>query len=171
MGEDIEYESVGGEDVNMRRDAYLQKVEGVLDPAYRLATMLLGDYAAAEQAVHDTTLRAWGEYRRVGGNVTSFRTWFLSHVVRHCRRGRWWRRLTRRPGEAVTGATRLEHALLRLPDEHRAALFCHHFLRLPHDEAARVLGIPSAAKVRMLVHRIAERLEPDLEPDDEPAHA
>jgi DNA-directed RNA polymerase specialized sigma24 family protein len=171
MGEEIEYERVGGEDITMGRDAYMRKVEAVLDPAYRLATLLLGDYTGAEEAVHDTTLLAWAEYRRLGGQVTSFRTWFFGRVVRHCRRRRWLRSLSRRRGERVTGSTRLEAALLGLSGRDRAALFCHHSLLLPDDEAARVLGISSAAKVAALVSRLGRKLQPELEPEDEPASA
>src|SRR5690242_21897340 len=81
------------------RDAFMTRVEGILDPAYRLATVILLDYAAAEDVVHAATLSAWSRYRALRGEVTSFRTWFLAIVAVRCRRRRRWRRLTLRGGD------------------------------------------------------------------------
>src|SRR5207302_9171293 len=85
MGEDRS----GREDLTLSRDAFMTHVEAVLDPAYRLASVLLQEDAAAEDAVHAATMRAWRGYRRARGEVTSFRTWFLAMVVAECRRARW----------------------------------------------------------------------------------
>src|SRR5215831_18477773 len=80
-------------------EAFMTQVDGVIDAAYRLATVILLDYAAAEDVVHDATVRAWRRYRRLKTRPVSFRTWFLAIVVGQCRRIRWWRRLTFRGDE------------------------------------------------------------------------
>ncbi len=155
------------DDLKAGRDAFMSRVEGVLEPSYRLATVLLLDHAAAEDAVHDATLRAWNRYRRMAGDVTSFRTWFLSIVVAECRRARWWRRLTLRGrGEGIVPSNGMQDALLRLRPGQRAALFCFFTLDLPIDEAARVLGT-SPARVRSRVYRAEARLFPVLEVEED----
>ena len=155
------------EDMTPGRDAFMARVESVLDPSYRLATVILLDYAAAEDAVHDATLRAWGLYRRAGGDVTSFRTWFLTIVAGECRRARRRRLLTLRgrgPGLGRLGG--LRDVLARLPLPSRAALFCSVSLELPVDEVARVLG-SSPNRVRTRIYRAGEVVQAELDREDE----
>jgi DNA-directed RNA polymerase specialized sigma24 family protein len=161
MGDD----SARTEDLALGRDAFMSHVEGVLDPAYRLATVILLDFSAAEDAVHDATLRAWRRYVRVGGEVTSFRTWFLSIVVARCRAARRRRLLGRRGrGGGIEPAGGMAEALVGLPLASRTALFCFVSLDLPMDEVARVLGT-SLARVRSRVYGAGERLQAKLEPE------
>jgi DNA-directed RNA polymerase specialized sigma24 family protein len=136
----------------------------VLDSAYRLATVMLRDSMAAEDAVHRASLGAWRRYRRVRGEVTSFRTWFLAMVARECRRARLtgWLRLPSRRSPvvpSVSGSGNLPDAILRLPFTDRAALFCFFYLDLPMDEVARVLG-GSTRAARSRVSRASQRLQP-----------
>jgi RNA polymerase sigma factor (sigma-70 family) len=148
------------EDLTLGRDAFMTRVEAVVDPSYRLATVMLLDYVAAEDAVHGATLRAWRQYRRLRGEVTNFRTWFLAIVANHCRRLRWRRPLAarrRREGLARSGDA-IHDAILRLPAGSRAAVFCFYFLDLPLDEVARVLRL-SPARVRAQVYGAADRLQ------------
>src|SRR5258708_6758911 len=112
---------------DLGRDVFLARVDGVLDPAYRLATVMLLDYTAAEDAVHDATVRAWAQYRRVRGDVQSFRTWFLSFVAAECRRVRGPSPGRREADPA--GPTGVRDGLHRLPPARRRAPLCH--LSLP----------------------------------------
>lgn len=150
------------------RDAFMSHVEGVLDPAYRLATVILLDYAGAEDAVHDATMRAWDRYRRMDGEVTSFRTWFLSIVVARCRAARRRRWLTpgARSGGGVDRSDGLRDALGALPLASRTALFCFVSLDLPMDEVARVLGT-SPGRVRARIYRAGERVQARLDQKEE----
>jgi RNA polymerase sigma factor (sigma-70 family) len=164
MGED----NSRREDLTLGRDAFLSRLDAVMDPSYRLATVMLLDYAAAEDAVHHAALRAWRLYRRLRGDVTNFRTWFLALVVDECRRmGRWRALAPRRRGEALDGSDDLGEAIRRLPVGTRVALFCFFFLDLPLDEVARVLRV-SPARVRSRVYRAGERLQPTLEQEQRP---
>src|SRR5438132_3852712 len=64
-----------------------------LQPAYRLAVVLLGDPAAAEDAVQEATFKAWRHLGRLRPR-TDLRAWFLTVVANQCRserRTRWWR--------------------------------------------------------------------------------
>jgi RNA polymerase sigma factor (sigma-70 family) len=157
MGED----SSRREDPRLARDAFMTRVEAIVDPSYRLASVMLLDYAAAEDAVHGATVRAWRQYRRLGGEVTSFRTWFLAIVANQCRRLRWRRPLAPRRRREAVGRTgdRVQDAIVHLPVGTRAALFCFYFLDLPLDEVARVLR-QSPGRVRAQVYRASDRLQP-----------
>ncbi|HXM54519.1 MAG TPA: sigma-70 family RNA polymerase sigma factor [Candidatus Dormibacteraeota bacterium] len=158
------------EDLTLGRDAFMNHIEGVLDPAYRLATVMLLDYGAAEDAVHDATVSAWRDYRRADGEVISFRTWFLAIVVRQCRAALRWRWLTigrrRRGGGDLDRTEGLQEALGGLPLASRTALFCFVSLDLPMDEVARVLGT-SLSRVRARVYRAGERVQAELDRDEE----
>ena len=151
------------EEVTSGRDDFVVQVERVLDAAYRMATVMLLDYAAAEEAVHDATLAAWSRYRRAGGDVTRFLTWFLAVVVGECRGASWRRRLTLRGrGEGPEASDLVSDVLLHMDVQSRVALFCHYFLQLREDEVAVVLGV-SPTRVLTQRYRAEERLQAELE--------
>jgi DNA-directed RNA polymerase specialized sigma24 family protein len=155
------------EDVTLGRDAFTARIEGLLDPAYRLASMVLLDYAAAGTAVHDATLRAWARYRQAGGDVLGFRTWFLTIVMNECRRVLWARRLTLRSrGEGPEASDLLSDVALQLGTNARVALFCHYFLGLGKDEVARVMGV-SPSRLRTRIYRAEQRVRSELEREGE----
>ena len=163
MGED----SSRRQDLVLGRDAFMASVETVLDPAYRLATVILLDYGAAEDAVADATMRAWRRYQRLGGDVTSFRTWFLAIVAERCRRIRRWRLLTlRRRGDDFSPAGGLRDVLGGMPLASRASLFCFVSLDLPMDEVARILGM-SPSRVRTRVYRASEQAQDEVRREED----
>ena len=149
----------------MSRDAFMGRVEGLLDPAYRLASVMLLDFAAAEDAVHDATLEGWARYRRLAGDVDDFRTWFLAIVARRCRRIRW-RRLVPlgARGDGPEASDLVSDVLLRLRTIPRSALFCEHFLGLPREQIALVLDTP-VSRVRGRIYGAEERLLDELDKD------
>src|SRR4051794_33755079 len=74
-------------------DSFTRLIEPLLDPAYRLAAVMLADRTAAEDAVQEAAVKAWRKLRQLRGEATSLRPWFLSIVANECRmmrRGRWW---------------------------------------------------------------------------------
>src|SRR5262245_10471780 len=73
--------------------AFTAQLEAVLDQAYRLATVMLRDRTAAEDAVQEAALKAWRKQAQLRGGAGVFKTWFLSIVANECRmarRRRWW---------------------------------------------------------------------------------
>jgi RNA polymerase sigma-70 factor, ECF subfamily len=160
----------------LEQAAFTQRLEGVLDPAHRLATVLLRDRTAAEDAVQEAALKAWRKRDQLRGGQEGFRSWFLSIVANECRmarRTRWWHviRSAEPLGDLDAGADRafagsdLRAAVLRLEPDDRVALFCFFYLDLPMEEVARVLRVsPAAARAR--VYRAARRLRPELDPED-----
>ena len=153
---------------------FTAQLEAALDAAHRLATVMLRDRSAAEDAVQEAALKAWRKRSQLRG-AASFRTWFLSIVANECRmarRTRWWHviRVAETPEPRVaeeTGVTsgELRDAVLRLDPADRAALFCFFYLDLPMEEVARVLGISRPA-ARSRVYRAAQRLRPELDPEE-----
>jgi len=151
-------------------DSFSRLIEPLLDPAYRLAAVMLADRSAAEDAVQEAAVKAWRKLRQLRGNESSLRSWFLSIVANECRmarRARWWSVLKfadirePEPEGPESSYADLRRALLRLSPDERLPLVLHFYLDLPLDEVARTLGIsPSAAKSR--VYRAAKRLRSDL---------
>jgi RNA polymerase sigma-70 factor, ECF subfamily len=151
-------------------DAFAALVEPLLDPAYRLAAVMLADRSSAEDAVQEASIKAWRKLRQLRGDVTSLRPWFLSIVANECRmarRQRWWSvlKLAELPpldsSPETSGSSDLHSALLKLSPEERLPLILHFYLDMPMDEVARTLHVSqSAAKSR--IYRAAKRLRSDL---------
>jgi RNA polymerase sigma-70 factor (ECF subfamily) len=145
-------------------------IEPLLDPAYRLAAVMLADRSSAEDAVQEASIKAWRKLRQLRGDVKSMRPWFLSIVANECRmtrRQRWWSVLKlaeippAQPGPEPRATSDLQSALLKLSPDERLPLVLHFYLDLPLDEVARTLRVsPAAAKSR--IYRAARRLRSDL---------
>ena len=149
-------------------DSFSVLIEPLLDPAYRLAAVMLNDRPAAEDAVQEAALKAWRKRDQLRG-AASFRTWFLSIVANECRmakRTRWWSvvrlpDMERQQGDEPEARSDLHAALLRLSPDERLPLVLYFYLDLPLDEVAKTLRVsPSAAKSR--IYRAAKRLRADL---------
>lgn len=151
-------------------DSFASLLDPLLDPAYRLASVMLADRGAAEDAVQEASIKAWRKLRQLRGNAGSLRSWFLSIVANECRmtrRQRWWGVLkmaeieTGSDAEVETVPSDLHRALLKLSPEERLSLVLHFYLDLPLEEVARTMRVsPSAAKSR--IYRAARRLKSDL---------
>jgi RNA polymerase sigma-70 factor (ECF subfamily) len=151
-------------------DSFAILIEPLLDPAYRLAAVMLADRSAGEDAVQEASIKAWRKLRQLRGDVNSLRPWFLSIVANECRmarRQRWWSvlKLADVPSSESTaeqgGTSDLHRALLVLSPEERLPLVLHFYLDLPLNEVAKTLRVsPSAAKSR--IYRAAKRLRSDL---------
>jgi RNA polymerase sigma-70 factor (ECF subfamily) len=149
-------------------------IEPLLDPAYRLAAVMLGDRSAAEDAVQEASIKAWRKIRQLRGDARSLRPWFLSIVANECRmarRQRWWSVLKLAEVPPSTGTDQsetssdLQRALLKLSPEERLPLVLYFYLDLPLDEVAHSLGVsPAAAKSR--IYRAAHKLRADLTPEE-----
>jgi RNA polymerase sigma-70 factor (ECF subfamily) len=151
-------------------DSFAALIEPLLDPAYRLAAVMLADRSSAEDAVQEASIKAWRKLRQLRGDLKSIRPWFLSIVANECRmarRHRWWSVLKLADIPALqsspeqSGTSDLHGALLKLSPDERLPLVLHFYLDLPLDEVARALRVsPAAAKSR--IYRAAKRLRSDL---------
>ncbi len=150
-------------------DAFAVLIEPLLDPAYRLAAVMLLDRLAAEDAVQEASIKAWRKLSKLRGNLASLRPWFLAIVANEClmvRRGRWWSVvkvavLPEASNYAELSDPDLHRALLGLKPDERLPLVLHFYLDLPLREVARILDVsPATAKSR--IYRTAKRLRADL---------
>jgi RNA polymerase sigma-70 factor (ECF subfamily) len=146
--------------------------------AFRVAFVIAGDAADAEEAAQDAFVkahRALGRFR----SGEPFRPWLLTIVAneaRNRRRGRGRRvalalRAAAEPGasgedpEAAAVATerreRLLAAVERLREDDRDVLACRYFLDLSEEETAAALGI-ARGTVKSRTHRALARLREQL---------
>lgn len=160
-------------------DAFDALLSPLLDPAFRLATVMLDGRSDAEDAVQEAAVKAWSRLAGFRGDGVGFRPWFLAVVVNECRMARrrpWWRviRLAQpeRAGDAAPGSERdvspgdvaaervdLARAIAGLAEEDRLALFLHFYLDLSLAESARVMRVP-VATAKSRIYRAARRLRP-----------
>lgn len=145
------------------------------DSALRLALVLLRDREDAQDAVQESTLKAWRKLDQLRGDDA--KSWFLAIVVRQCHdmRRRRWRSLllnrddigstSLREGE-VLARTDLRRALGRLHPKYREAVFLHFYLDLPVKSTAEVLGI-SIGATKTRVNRALKQLRPHLDAGEE----
>ena len=139
----------------------------LIEPAYKLALVMLRDSEEAQDAVQETCLKAWRKLPQLRPD-SSMRPWFFTILANHCRtvrRNRWWSVvkvptiLGREdfPGGEVDSDLDLNRALGKLSGTDRAAVFLFFSLDVPLVEVARILKIsPQAAKSR--VHRAVVKL-------------
>src|SRR6266581_6641609 len=118
------------------QDSFSELIEPLLDPAYRLAAVMLADRGAAEDAVQEASLKAWRNLRQLRGDTSSLRPWFLSIVANECRmarRTRWWSVIkladVGKPGRQEPETySDLHQAMLRLAPDERLPLVLHFYL-------------------------------------------
>ena len=130
----------------------------------RLAALLLGDDAQAEEVVQDCFIRVNRKWDRVEHPAAYLR----AAVVNACRSRRRRsaierRRLTPSPSWVELGADEVWDALAALPYRQRAALVLRFYEDLPDDEIGTALGCRPAT-VRSLVHRGLLQLRGVIEP-------
>lgn len=159
-----------------RVDWFDRSVAARIDASYRLATIILGDSAEAEDATHDAVVTAWRHLDDLK-DPDLFDRWFGRIVVNTCRdhlrrRSRWRAALpalarteAADPFERVDARDRIGRAFRALPGDDRVILGLRHFVDLPIAEIAARLGIPvGTAKSRL--HRATDALRRALEDGD-----
>jgi RNA polymerase sigma-70 factor (ECF subfamily) len=139
-------------------------VSGSLDRAYRLAGLILGNAADAEDVTHDAAVRAWqslGSLRE----PAAFEAWFDRIVVNACRdrlrRSRRVRFVALRPDDdrpmadpfqAIIERDEGLRAIRCLEPDERAVVVLHYWADLPLTEIATRLGWP-VGTVKTRLHR------------------
>ena len=162
--------------------AWQALLEAHQEPIFRLAYLLLGDPADADDVTQETFLRA---YRSLGQFDVSrpLRPWLFSiatNLARNRRRSlgryaaavqRWFgQRDPAPPGgvEARTAAQQeareLWQAVCRLRHDDQTVIYLRFFLELPVDETAAALGVASGT-VKSRLSRALGRLREVIESD------
>jgi RNA polymerase sigma factor (sigma-70 family) len=151
-------------------DAVRQMLTVRIDDAYRLATFILHDREAAEDAVQEASLLAWNR-RRTLRDGQAADGWFTRIVVNVCRDE--LRRRARRPrlivldpetGTAATSAVGpdLRAALARLNPEEQGLLALRFGREFTVPEIARHLDIPDGT-VKSRLHAALQHLRAALD--------
>ena len=144
-------------------DAFVALYRERYDPMVRLAYLLTGSQAVAEELVQDAFVAVHGAWDRASAPSAYLRT----TVVNRCRS--WGRRrsleLLRKPAppEPVTlVADELWDVLQTLPARQRAAIVLRFYEDMPDDEIAEILGC-KVPTVRTAIFRGLEKLRQEVE--------
>jgi RNA polymerase sigma-70 factor (sigma-E family) len=140
----------------------------------RLAYLMLGDRAGAEDVVQDAFFglyRHWGRLADQTGALAYVRSSVLNGCRSALRRRALGRRLTAYQPPAASAETAAlgneeRHEVMRavrlLPARQREALVLRFYLELPEQEIARVMGVQPST-VRSATHRALKALGQSLE--------
>ncbi|HEX6139484.1 MAG TPA: sigma-70 family RNA polymerase sigma factor [Candidatus Limnocylindria bacterium] len=148
-----------------RAAAFSRLVDGSLDREFRLATVILGNRADAEDAVGDAALRAWQHVAQLR-DPARFEPWFTRIVVNVCRDRLHRRRpttpLTLDPpagtdaiADSIERAALLD-ALRTLTADHRAVIALHYLEGLTIEQIADHLAMPIGTVKSRLHYGLAE---------------
>jgi RNA polymerase sigma-70 factor (ECF subfamily) len=160
-----------------RETAFHRLADLHLVRSYRLATVVLGSEAEAQDAVHDAFVTAWRKYDSLR-EPGRFEAWFDRIVVNTCRdRLRRARHLQVRdiatgpemmgadPTARVADEVVVHRALAQLGPDDRLVLALRYYRDMKVDDIAAAMDIrPRAATSRL--HRALERLRRILEQDE-----
>jgi len=154
-------------------DAFDSLFGPLVEPAYRLALMMLEDASAAEDAVQEGTLRAWRRLPQLK-DIETIKPWFMAIVANECRsqrRHRWWStlRLADPPERAAHGIEEgiiqrldLDRAFGRLNVEERLPIHLYFYEDMRLEQVAVIMGT-SVPAARSRLYRALKRLRPGLE--------
>lgn len=167
----VRYEPASATSIERDEAAFARLYTDQFASLVRLAALLVGSPAAAEDVVQEAFAKLHGRFRR----VDEPRAWLRVAVVNASRNerrrlGRLRRHLAGQAGRsdaAVAGPppepadAALLAALRRLPDRQRAAVVLRYYVGLPEAEIAAALGIrPGTVKSRL--HRALAQLRAEL---------
>jgi RNA polymerase sigma-70 factor (ECF subfamily) len=151
------------------------------DRLHAVAHRILRDTDLAEDATQQALLTIWRDLPQLR-DPARFDAWSYRLLVRACyaegrRTRRWAPNVRLLPAtepkvseglSTVLDRDQLERGFRRLSIDHRAVVVLHHYLDLPLDEVADVLGVP-VGTVRSRLHHAMRGLRAALEADARPA--
>jgi RNA polymerase sigma-70 factor (ECF subfamily) len=161
-------------------EAFASLAVAVGNRLHAVAHRILRDTYLAEDATQQALLNVWRDLPQLR-DPARFDAWSYRLLVRACyaearRTRRWAPNLRLLPAEEpaapeglsmVVDRDQLERGFRRLSIDHRAVVVLHHYLDLPLDEVADVLGVP-VGTVRSRLHHAMRGLRAALEADARP---
>jgi RNA polymerase sigma-70 factor (ECF subfamily) len=179
-GSDVDAELIGRAQRG-DEEAFASLAVAAGDRLHAVAHRILRDTDLAEDATQQALLAIWRDLPQLR-DPARFDAWSYRLLVRACyaeaRRTRRWspnlRILPTDPSaddedmSSVVDRDQLERGFRRLSIDHRAVVVLHHYLDLPLDTVADVLGVPLGT-VRSRLHHAMRGLRAALEADARPA--
>jgi RNA polymerase sigma-70 factor (ECF subfamily) len=136
------------------KEAYALLATGIVDRLLDVACRILRDPQLAEDVAQQSLLNAWQELPQLR-DPARFEAWTYRILVRECyaegrRQRRWAPNIQLLPVEpiadvdlsSVVDRDQLERGFRRLSVEHRTVVVLHHYLDLPIERVAELIGIP-----------------------------
>lgn len=150
------------------------------EPAFRLAYLMLGDAAEAEDVAQEAFIKAYLKLETFDSQ-RPFRPWILSiaaNLARNRKRGigRYWHALRRWQNEKErqnpargqvaqqAEAELLRQAVARLKPKWQEVVYLRYFLELSESETAKTLAIPPGT-VKSRLHRALKQLRRIIQRD------
>jgi RNA polymerase sigma-70 factor (ECF subfamily) len=163
------------------RTAFAALADASFDRLRGLAHRVLRDVDAAEDAVQQALVTIWRDLPQLR-DVERFEAWSYRILIRACAQEarqtrRWLPNLlgaTADPAAAqddlaaVVDRDELERGFRRLSVDQRAVIVLFHYLDLPLERVAEVLGVP-VGTARSRLYRALEALRAALDADARPA--
>jgi RNA polymerase sigma-70 factor (ECF subfamily) len=137
------------------REAYVALATEIADRYLAVARRILRDLDLAEDATQQALLSIWQDLPQLR-DPARFEPWSYRLLVRACyaegrKQRRWAPNLRLLPADEPTAADgyssvvdrdQLESGFRRLSIDHRVVVVLHHYLDLPLERVAELLGIP-----------------------------
>jgi RNA polymerase sigma-70 factor (ECF subfamily) len=166
---------------NGDEEAFASLAVAAGDRLHAVAHRILRDIDLAEDATQQALLAIWRDLPQLR-DPARFDAWSYRLLVRACyaegrRTRRWAPNIHLLPVDepvaaeglsSVVDRDQLERGFRRLSIDHRAVVVLHHYLDLPLDQVADVLGAPTGT-VRSRLHHAMRGLRAALEADERPA--
>jgi RNA polymerase sigma-70 factor (ECF subfamily) len=176
MDADLVRRAQGGD-----QEAFAEMVDAVADRFLAVSHRILSDIDLAEDATQQALLRVWQDLPQLR-DLARFEAWSYRLLVRACyaegRKSRRWapnlRLLSVDEPVAVDGLSsvvdrdQLERAFRALSLNHRTVVVLHHYLDLPLDRVADIVGVP-VGTVGSRLHFATRQLRSALIADAQPA--
>jgi RNA polymerase sigma-70 factor (ECF subfamily) len=170
-------ERVDDADQSTRAEAFRALADRHLDASYRLAQVILGHRAEAEDATHDAFVTAWRKWSTLR-NPALFEHWFDRILVNTCRNR--LRHASRRPADDLSAELPFEAvdaygpmhdrgllgpAMAELAPDQRVVIALRFFRDLSIDQIAARLGVRQGT-VKSRLHRALRGLRISLDQAD-----
>jgi RNA polymerase sigma-70 factor (ECF subfamily) len=147
------------------KQAYADLASGIADRFLAVARRILRDLDLAEDATQQALLSIWRDLPQLR-DPARFEAWSYRLLVRACyaegrKERRWAPNLRLLPADepmaadgfsAVVDRDQLESGFRRLSIDHRTVVVLHHYLDLPLERVAELLGIPVGTAYSRLHH-------------------
>jgi RNA polymerase sigma-70 factor (ECF subfamily) len=167
------------------KEAYADLAFGIADAFLAVARRILRDIDLAEDATQQALLSIWQDLPQLR-DPARFEAWSYRLLLRACyaegrKERRWAPNLRLLPADeptmpdgygSIVDRDQLEGGFRRLSLDHRAVVVLHHYLDLPIDRVAELLGVPvgtAHSRLHYAMRGLRAALDADARPTSQEA--